>query len=359
MKTLFVTRKYPPQHGGMETFSWELTNRFPTQKKVIKISQRTQRQILWILPLLCVRTLFNIHSSSVIHLGDLVLAPIARVTRLFTKKPIVVTVHALELTYKRQLLKTAIDSSLSAIDHFVAVSDYTRGLLMDRGVPADKITVIPHGVDIPEFDRTESRTVAEDVADASANTLILLSVGRLQRRKGVAWFLESVIPLLHGLDFRYVVTSTGPEYKRLQHFITQHGLEEQVKLVGKVDSETLHHLYAGADIFVMPNIPVENDAEGFGFVAIEAAAYGLPVLASRLEGITSAIADGENGLLITPKHAEGYADNILEWARDEKQRKAFGKRTRRYTKNHSGWSEPVDAYQKLFTMLQTPESKRK
>lgn len=348
---LFITRKYPPAHGGMETFSWELTNRYPGNKRIIKFAQRTQRQILWILPLLCVRALRQVKTAEIVHLGDLVLAPIARLLRRKTTAPIVATVHALELTYQSGLLKWMIDSSLSAITHFVAVSDYTRDLLIERGVHESKITVIPHGVDIPEIDKHKSRSFVEQLTNADANTSVLLSVGRLQRRKGVAWFIESVLPLLNGIDYTYLITSTGPEEERIRSFIEKHRLQGKVRLLGKVSDETLHHLYAGSDIFIMPNIPVDNDAEGFGFVAIEAAAHGLPVLASNLEGIPSAIQNNKNGKLLTTKDAEGYADQIIYWHEHKDGLHSFGAAARDFSAENCTWDTPIQQYEELFSDL--------
>ena len=60
-------------------------------------------------------------------------------------------------------------------------------------------------------------------------------------------------------------------------------------MIGEVSDDMLAAAYRSADVMVMPNIPVRGDMEGFGLVALEAAAAGLPVVASRIEGITDAI----------------------------------------------------------------------
>jgi glycosyltransferase involved in cell wall biosynthesis len=72
-------------------------------------------------------------------------------------------------------------------------------------------------------------------------------------------------------------------------------LEHCVKILGEVDEHTKESLYREATIFLMPNIAVPGDMEGFGLVCVEAAARGLPVVAAKLEGIQDAVIDGVTG----------------------------------------------------------------
>src|SRR5690625_7613993 len=69
-------------------------------------------------------------------------------------------------------------------------------------------------------------------------------------------------------------------------------------MLGRLSEVDLSRLYRGADLFVMPNIPVEGDMEGFGVVMLEAGLSGLPVVASSLEGILDVVEEGNNGHLI-------------------------------------------------------------
>ena len=111
------------------------------------------------------------------------------------------------------------------------------------------------------------------------------------------------------------------------------------------------NLLGAADIFVMPNIEVPGDIEGFGIVAIEAAASGLPVVAARLEGIPDAIVDGENGCLVTPGAASAYVRALTPLIGDAAQRRELGARARRYTEQHNSWPRIIARYVELFTEL--------
>lgn len=358
MHILFLTRKYPPQKGGMETFSYRLTTLYPGEKTIIHYGQK-QRDIVWVVPLLCIRALFTLRKTSVVHLGDMVLAPIALVLKRFTKKPIVATAHALELTYKNPLLRSLINASLSSIDAFVAVSPYTADLLKQRGVPSEKISVITHGVDeVTPKQQTLARNILSKALNIDPATCqkatILLTVGRLVKRKGVAWFIESVLPRLQApQDSRllYLIVSDGPDRKHIEQLIQQHNLSNQAKLLGKVSDDMLAILYSAGDIFVMPNIRVEGDAEGFGFVAIEAAAYGLPVIASNMDGIPAAIHNQQNGILVEPGNADAYEQALRQWCAHPEERRAFGQQARTYTLQAFRWETKVQEYQQLFERL--------
>jgi phosphatidylinositol alpha-1,6-mannosyltransferase len=350
MHITFLTRKYPPAKGGMETFSYELGRAYTDSRTIINHGQK-QRDIVWAIP----RLLFDgwrlRKKTDVYHLGDLVLAPLAPLLKLLTRKPVVVTVHALELTFDNPMLRFAINRSLWAMTHFVCVSQFTAGLLRDRGVSQKRMSVIGHGIIPPQsLERSTARTdLFAELGATDTGRPLLVTVGRLVKRKGVAWCIEHVIPRLRDLNPLYIVTSSGPDQERIEQLIEQHDLGDIVILAGKVSEDALLNAYASTDIFLMPNIPVEHDAEGFGFVAIEAASYGAPVLASRLEGIPDAIHDGKNGRLVEPENADTYERMIREWLDDDTERHAFGEQARAYTLSTFRWESVAQQYQQVFT----------
>ena len=112
-------------------------------------------------------------------------------------------------------------------------------------------------------------------------------------RKGVAWFLETVFPRLVAchLPVQYVVVGTGSdlEHARSLTMAGSSALQKRVHLLGYLPEIQLRTVYAAADVFVMPNLLVSGDVEGFGLVALEAAAYALPVVAVALQGIRDAV----------------------------------------------------------------------
>jgi phosphatidylinositol alpha-1,6-mannosyltransferase len=126
---------------------------------------------------------------------------------------------------------------------------------------------------------------------------ILLTVGRLVPRKGVAWFVAHVIPQLDR-GYGYIIAGGGPDFFTIQGLIQDHGLVDRVALLGKVPNATRQRLMALADLFIMPNICVPGDMEGFGIAALEAGSSGLPVI------------DGVTGHLVEERNVQQYVDKI-------------------------------------------------
>ena len=106
-----------------------------------------------------------------------------------------------------------------------------------------------------------------------------------------------------------------------------------------------------ADIFIMPNIRSEGDAEGFGLVTLEAAACGLPVLASGIEGITDAVIEGENGWLLPSQDANAWKGKIIQLLSDKKELKAFGKKAQEYTVRNFSWEKMCEGYESVFKKI--------
>lgn len=182
---------------------------------------------------------------------------------------------------------------------------------------------------------------------------MLLSVGRLIRRKGVARFVANILPMvvMHYPGVVYVVVGKGPERNRIMALARARGLAKNVLLFGEIDDQRLAAIYGLADIFVMPNVPVVGDMEGFGIVALEACVNRLPVVASRLEGITDAITDGENGILVDPGDDAGFAKAILGLIADADERRRLGSRAHAHTLERFDWSKIVVRYLEVYNAL--------
>ncbi len=347
----------------METFSWQLTQQWRGDKTVIARGKR-QADVFWVAPVLLYHAWRLRKTADVYHLGDAVLAPLAPFIRRFTGKPVVVTVHGLELTYNTAgaIFHRLIHWGMGSVNHFVCVSAFTSELLRKRSIANENISVIGHGV-IPPTHLPSTRALrvlpsgggsvkAEQQFDALAEQrFLLLTVGRLVKRKGVEWFIRNVMPKIQNLNPLYLVTSTGPEQEHIRQTIAELHLENSVQLLGTVDPERLEQLFSSADIFIMPNIPVPHDVEGFGFVALEAAVHATPVIAARLEGIPDAIHDKKNGMLFTPGNAEECATLITHWHDHPEERLTFGEQAQAYTVTHFRWEDVVERYAQLFATL--------
>lgn len=315
MQLLCVTRKYPPSVGGMEKYCFELFSCFTEDKKVNKkilALGKSQKHLIWFFPYCLFYLIFNARKFDVIYYGDSLLCGPAFFGKLVAPRTkAIVDVHGLDVLFPNKIYQFYLNCFYRCFDRYICNSRNTEQILHNMGIK--NTVVINRAVPVGKFDKTEvDKATLRKRYDLPENAMVLLTVGRLVRRKGVAWFVHNVMPRLKGHDIYYFVVGGGEEQCKIQEAISVNGLNEQVKLLGKIPEEELNRLYTNSDVFVMPNIPVENDPEGFGIVAIEASLAKLIVVASNLDGIGDAVVDGKNGYLLKPEDADAYTEKILE-----------------------------------------------
>ncbi|HKO51237.1 MAG TPA: glycosyltransferase family 4 protein [Polyangiaceae bacterium] len=346
MRVLFVTRKYPPRVGGMESLSHGLLTGFPEPKTTITWGG-SQAHLVWFLPYVFWRVAFTAHRYDVIHLGDAMLSVAGLLPRAFGKK-VAISVHGLDLTFRPRVYQAYLRLFLKA-DAIIANSESTRKLAEARGLSA--VRAISIGV--PERYFAASRATRRDaeLEQRRAGRVALVTVGRLVPRKGAAWFVRHVLPRLSNV--LYVIVGVGAQRDEIVRAAAETGMTDNVWLVGSVSDARLLDLLCSSDVFVMPNIVVPGNVEGFGIVAIEASASGLPIVASRLEGIPDAVIDGANGQLVPPEDAEAFVNVLRELVASPEQRRRLGESGRAYTEQHYSWPRIIDRYRALFESLAT------
>lgn len=322
---LFITRKYPPAIGGMENLSYHLIAEIERNTAASVIAWgRSQKWlpvfVIWALGRAML--IMSRHPIRAVHIGDAVLSPLGLFLGFAASVPVFTIAHGLDVTYPNPLYQCMIRFCLKRLGGIVCMSEYVRSECLKRGVLPSRCTVIHPGaeaIDNPE-QLGQNRTLLEQKSGRQlVGCKILLSVGRLVERKGFVWFVRQVLPTLivYRPDIVYLICGEGPQRRTLETEIERSGLASHVCLLGQVDREVLRTAYACADVFVMPNIFVPGDPEGFGLVTLEARAAGTPVIAADLEGVRESIAQGIDGLLIGAGDAQGFVKATLKVLNDE------------------------------------------
>lgn len=298
---LFITRKYPPITGGMEQYSYNLYQTLISSGDSVDLIANTKGNRY--LPLFILEVMGKLiwrrqQRYSHIHLGDALLSPLILLMKWFSKAKWSVTVHGLDITYSNSLYQKIIPYSLNHAHILVAVSEHTKQECIKRNVYT-QIAVIPNGIaHMPSKVNKPHNTIKQ-----------LFSIGRLIPRKGIAEFVDTVGPYLSG-KYQYTIAGAGEELSRIQEIIQKHQLQDTILLVGKITDEEKYIYLSNADIFLMPNIEIEGDMEGFGITLIEASSYGVPVVARNIEGIKDAVKEGETGYLVHSSHPDDYLQAI-------------------------------------------------
>jgi glycosyltransferase involved in cell wall biosynthesis len=323
---LFITRNYPPKVGGLEKYSLNLIEAFVSHTTTHKITlSKSKKHLLWFFPFALVKALFVIRKFSVsrVHLCDGLLAPVGLLLKRLTGKTVTATVHGLDVTYGNSLYQKIIPWCIEKLDRIVCVSRSTREEVFKRTrVLPENCVVIPNGIMPDEMVLSQPKRELLRKFEALTgltlgNRKILFTLGHLVKRKGVEWFAANVMPRLPE-DYVYLVAGDGPEKDPIEKVIAFQHLQKRVFLLGEISNEMRNILYNLSDIFVMPNITVPNDVEGFGIVALEAGSCGLPVVATNIQGIRAAVIDGKTGYLIQEGQVQGFLERIQNMSLEKK-----------------------------------------
>jgi len=342
MRVLFITRNFPPQTGGMEQYSWNL---YRTLKKKTGTDLLANIRGKMFLPFFMLKVFLVLvirgRRYTHIHLGDGVLAIAGLWARLFSRAKISVTIHALDVTYTNPVYQALIRFCLKRLDEVICVSRYTKRECLARGVRENRCHVIPNGLELGDMPAADESLTKELVNRYElSNRKILLSVGRLIKRKGMPWFIGEVLPDLPD-EYILLIAGDGPERNAIENIIAQRQLSSRVVLLGRVDSKTKACLYSLADLFVMPNIELNGDSEGFGISIIEAGYYGSPCIASRLQGIIDAVFEGKTGTLVESGNAAKFQHAILNAKFERSQ-------VSEMVQQQFDWAKLIDRYLDIF-----------
>jgi glycosyltransferase involved in cell wall biosynthesis len=345
-KILFISRAYPPTVGGIENQNYELGRWLGKIAEVKIIANTRGKKFLPVfLPYAILKTLLVLPGYDVVLLGDGVLGILGWIVKLLSKKPVICVVHGLDLTFPSKIYrKFWVGSFIPELDALIAVGNETIRVGVQHGIGEKKFFFIPNGVDTEKHLVKSSREdLTKIIGQPAENKKILLTSGRLAKRKGVAWFIADVLPKL-SQDFLYVVAGDGRDKQNILDAIKKNGLEKRVVMLGYVSDEKRNILFNTADLFVQPNIKVPGDMEGFGISVIEAGACSLPVLAADIEGLKDAIKEGRNGFLVESENADAFVQKINELFSKGNPREIYGQAVRTYVVENYSWEHVSEIY---------------
>jgi len=356
---LFITRKFPPSIGGMQRASHKLASHIQRMAPVSLVAWGGSQTLL---PFIMIWFLMRSMSIlirggvAVVYLGDPVLSPLGLVLRALFGIPVVVTVHGRDIVFGNRVYQAVLPRILARLDRIVCVSSALRKECLRRGVPAERCVVIPDGVDVQDFEAAPSRKEVERATKRLGRMLdetkVLLTVGRLVAKKGILYFIAEILPkvLSRREDIHYVVLGEGPLRSRIEHLCRENKLTPHVTLLGEIpmEDDLLRTLYHLAALFIMPNIPVEGDMEGFGIVALEAAASGTWTVATEVDGIPEAVSEGVSGNLIRVGDSQAFADTICRLLDDEERMRQLGYQAKNHVRENYSWARISGLYLELF-----------
>lgn len=340
-KILIVTRNLPPLIGGMERLNWHIADKLSHDHQVILISHTDAKEISpvkthfysvplnplpFFLILAFIKTLWVclIKRPDILFAGSGLTAPIVVFWAKIFRKKSIVYIHGLDIGTNNKLYNILWIPFIRKATKVIANSSPTYELCLKKAISPKKIVIIHPGTDYPTKSINLVKINQLNKQYQLQNKKILISVGRLTERKGLNEFIDlSLTIIIKEIPQTMLVIIGDTPSQSLNKNVQskelilatalKHNIQNHILFIGNIsDDELLSSWYFLADIHVFPVKHIPNDPEGFGMVAIEAAAHGTPTIAFATGGILDAIKEDESGYLIEAKNYTKLTIKVIE-----------------------------------------------
>ena len=251
--------------------------------------------------------------------GSGLTAPIAWILGKLAGAKSAAYLHGFDITVDHAFYRRLWRPTFKRLDHVIVNSTPTKQLALAAGVNEAQLSIVFPGVSIPVAPQPAERIAAFREKHRLTGKKILLSVGRLTTRKGLREFVDLGLPAVVNAepDAMLVVVGETPRnslgagiqtVESIQATAAKAGVSANVLFLGVITDPTeLATAYEAADVHVFPVRHIPDDPEGFGMVAIEAAAHGLPTVAFATGGVVDAVAEGQSGHLAQADNYQAFS----------------------------------------------------
>ena len=369
MRVLYVSHTHPSEDaildnvGGMQRVSrqlideWQSWEEIDVYEEAVNVAGRglvaLQTTFFLLRLLVTLAAKARRTDADVILFSSMVTASLAWFLRKRINIPMVTINHGRDVTLKVGIYQQFLPRVFDALDGVISVSSATRDECIKRGMKPENGIALANGFDLQKMNNlTDKRVARTELAKKFdipvKKKKMLLTVGRQVERKGHAWFINEVFPRLPS-DMVYVMIGDGPERDNIEKAVQQSAGRERIFLLGSQPDRILKRAYSAADLFIMPNIPVDGDMEGFGIVLVEANLARTPAIASDLEGIKDVIANGKNGYKVPPLDADKFAAAVKEIVETDLEQS--GRKARHYVKKQFAWARVAQDYKAYLSEI--------
>jgi phosphatidylinositol alpha-1,6-mannosyltransferase len=242
----------------------------------------------------------------------------------------------------------------------IANSRNTKRLLCEQwGIPTGQVHILHPGADTKYFRPTDRDPHARRRLGWNHHP-VLLTVGRLQRRKGQDMLIRALPAILRQVPgIVYAIAGDGEERESLQQLAYECGVASQVQFLGNISDAELLSCYQQCDLFALPNREVNGDIEGFGMVLIEAQACGKPVVAGRSGGTSETMRIGTTGETVDCNSPDALAERLVRLLLDASLRDEMGRQARLWVVEQFDWERLATKAGELFESQAKRQNKRK
>ncbi|GLX82094.1 glycosyltransferase family 4 protein [Thalassotalea eurytherma] len=380
-KTLVLTENFPPISGGSGRWFWELYSRLPKEEylivadniegaaefdsthdvSIIRIPLKSaewgiksfQGLKFYFNTIKKLRKIIKEHNITKIHTGRVIHEGVtAWLLSLFTNVKFITYVHGEDVETAATsgehnlMVKQVCKHAETIICNSLNSADIVKRL----GYATDeKVKVLHPGVDASRFVPAETDDKFKQEM-AWTNKKVIITVGRLQQRKGQDMMLKAMPDILKSHpDALYAVIGRGECKEQLTQLVDELNLKDNVQLLDEITDQQMIQCYQQCDLFILPNRTIGNDIEGFGMVLVEAQACGKPVIAGDSGGTKETMVVNESGYILDCTNNAVIANKINQYLEYPEQLKKMGLVGRSHVENELDWVAHVEKAKQIFS----------
>lgn len=340
-RILHITRNLPPLVGGMERLNWHIADELsrlaavqiigpqgsaalpPPATTITEVPLRPLPRFLFTSAWQALR-IARAWQPNMVLAGSGLTAPAALLAARAARASAHVYLHGLDAAVQHPLYRAVWHNALRRMDSVLANSQPTAALAQTLGIAEAKIHIVHPGVQLPDAPQSNAARQAFREQHNLGTARLLVSIGRLTTRKGLREFVEHALPTIvqSAPDVLLVVIGAPPTDSlhataqtpaSIQALADAAGIGHHLRFLGMItDAQQLACAYESAALHIFPVRHLRGDPEGFGMVAIEAAAHGIATVAFATGGIVDAVAHEQSGLLVTPGDYPALARAVLQ-----------------------------------------------
>lgn len=250
----------------------------------------------------------------VLHLNDPHALSMGIYARFFRSAPLVIA--------HRRMAKTPhhMASYRVGAEGVICISEAVRSNMREAGYPNERMRVVFSCVDPRYLDAPVTRRDARMRLGISDERFVFQMTAAIFRHKDYATLVKAFASFRGRADVALVIVGDGPDRSAVEALVGELGLRGQVSFAGALSGDDLVRTYRAADVFVY-----STHSEGLGVAALEAQAMGLPVIATRVNGLIEAVAEGRTGLLVDRDDVAGLAKAMERLLKDGALRASLGR----------------------------------
>jgi len=244
--------------------------------------------------------------------------------------------------------------ALKRADAVTTICEGLRGDIVGRGVPSDRVTVIPNAVDLEEFPPVGPREPELEAKLGLAGCAVIGFLGSFYHYEGLHLLLQALpLMLRQRPDVRLLLVGGGPQDQALRSQAAQLGLEGRAIFTGRVPHGEVQRYYSLVDLLAYPRLKIRLTDLVTPLKPLEAMAQRKISLASDIGGHRELIVDGVNGFLCAPDDPAALAERALEvLALDAKSLQSVQAAGRAFVEHERNWARSVANYAPIYERLQ-------